>query len=312
MNANQRKRLEDLAHEYTDLDSWFKGLKPKMRLTARFKSNWERLLDYYEKRLLILAEGEVNQPHHARKLVARGWSYADLKRRILIHSKDDPGDVPKIAIVLQNSDGQWHPPTSLSMTARLHPVIDKISRQLEPLSSREEIELKKNWALSLKEGKDENQLNQHERMLAQAANSLDLMMYIPMGVGEEMSWLHRATETESFWHILQSAIEFGKRLALYDVYGDGVIEDLTKAAIINPPGKKPSPWQPLLEAQIKEQRREGNPVTPLALFKALGGEKHKVSDSEPSTFSDARTEDLPPISWTKFRAVAKNLQQKGR
>lgn len=68
MDPVAKQRLDDLGEELDNLSSWVKGLKPKMRLTARFKSNWERLLDYYEKRLLILAEGEVNQ---ARRLV--GW-----------------------------------------------------------------------------------------------------------------------------------------------------------------------------------------------------------------------------------------------
>ncbi|WP_411827642.1 hypothetical protein [Luteolibacter sp. AS25] len=305
----QIERLELLDTEYCSLALWVKTLTPEANLTPAFQKNWADLLDYHEKRLLILVENEVRKSHQAPRLIKRGWSFAETETKILSHSTDDPGDLPKVETVMVSIGGRWHPPRSLVMATALHPTIVQVSKETPPRSVEEQIKHKLSWARSLKDNLEITQLNEHELLLAQAAEAFDLAMYIPMGMDEEMGWLSNADKKDSFWNIIQSAIDFGRRSALFEVYGDGRVEDLAKASLVNPPGRGKSQWHLLLLEIISPLKESKKATGPAAILKILGGKRGTKGDHPKLIFEDPRASKLPEIEWNEFQSLVKSVKQ---
>ncbi len=302
----------DLEAEYADTLDWIRGLTPETPDSNEVDTHWSRYLDYWEKRLIKLNEATAKKAEHALKLVRRGWVLADTETSELIPATELKEGETRTAfpVILENTGEGWHPPVPLSMSLHLLPSVQALKRTLPPTGPRDIFLKRLNWAMALTKDEEWTNENHHARMLSQAATSLDGSMYIPLGSGKDMNWLHDARESDSFWRILDAAVNFGERLQLLEIYGDGEVEKSVKNFILSPLGKKAGPWEPVILEAIEQLETQNKPSSPAKVFKHLGGVKDKEKDCEPCSFKGAAFRDLPEISWTSFQRKAKRIRQR--
>jgi len=310
--VKQQEQWEiELDREYADTVKWIQNLTPDMPYTEEVDRQWNQYLDYCEKSLLKQFEKTVRKASQAQKLVRRGWVVADFNKGrfspVLEPDGHDKEDL--FPVILQNTGEGRHAPLPLTMALHFHPKVQQLKRQQKLLTPEEEFWKEVNWAKSLRTSDDWEQKDHQANMLAQAAEGLDLMMEPSMG-DQGLGWLYQAQQSEHFWDLIQSAIRYGRRWSLHEIFGDGDIEEKVKAALLNPPGKKAGPWRPVLEMAIKSLNEDNQQPTPLKVLNYLKGSRDRLLDANPCTFDLRSLKDLPDISWTTLQGTVKSIRRK--
>lgn len=300
-----------LAKEYRKTLEWIHKLTPDSEYSDEVEEEWSLFVDYWETRLLKKLEAEGRKPHQARKLVRRGWMIPDFDRGTLEPVLEAPADdqLPKFPVVLWNQGSGWDPPQPLVLSLHLHPGLKQIKEGLDILSSKEEFWQLVNWAKSISPGQEWTTKNRHEKMLAQAAEGLELSFYVGMGESKELGWLFQAEESDRFWSLLESAIAFGRRLALYDRFSDGELQKKVQATLLNPPGRAANPWRPVIKTVVDDLESRGLSGTAMKVLGALDGSRNEVSNDQPCSFDNPDLSGLPEISWDKFKNLVKDIRR---
>lgn len=304
----------ELDRKYEKTLNWVFQLSPKTSAHPDDEINWNQYISYWEERLLRILEYKGRTPSQARKLVQRGWAVLDLEIREYqtCFELDEKETRHAIPTLLENTGEGWYQPVPITLAIYLLPEVQEIRNALPEIHPREEIESLIQRSITVHSNKKWTPENHHARMLAQAAEGLEISMYIPMGEVKDMGWVHAAQQSKSFWKILKAAIEFGKRNQLYEIYDDGKVEESVRNFILSPLGKKGGPWKPVISQAIDELEKKGLPSSPRKVLEFLGGSKNGKSDDRPCSFNNALTRDLPPISWPQFQGKVKRERRKRR
>jgi hypothetical protein len=279
-------------------------------LSEGFEARWEELLGIYEAQAKESFAKSQRTPEQIGRLVKRGWMTVDLAASELKHHlKQPPPDTHPIPVVLANHNGHWNAPAALlEFGVKRHPFVRAVTDQLPQRSAKERVLRKLKWA-----EKEGTSGEYHATLLAQAADSLDLVMYAEMfGEAKEIGWLYRAKKSERFWRILDAAIGFGRRLATHEIYGDGTVEELIQKSLVNPGGKSPDDWRTRIDELLPLYfKQTGKKPTSKRLLSWLGGVRGS-NDAGKMTFKKKIGAGLNGISWDQFVNRVEASQKRSR
>jgi hypothetical protein len=304
--AEQREHREAEEARMRDFLSGLMTFPPGTSIPENFDGMWEKLLKsiFEREREWRFAKIETKK---LDRVLKRGWATPDTTALSLAFTVDRPAsELHPIPVVLCNDDGHWTPPIDLIWVVKTHPYIRWVNEGLGELSHQERIKRRLKWAKSL--GGNER----YATILAQRAEGLDLSMeeqYHSDTPGAIE--IYRIKGNEQFWEIVEAAIQFGRRWALWEVYGDGTVEEMIQKGLLGPSGKAPDAWGREVERLIAEFRSESpEKPTPVRLLKWIGGTQGNNAKAPLKLPADSRGESLIGISWDEFKNRVKAVKQR--
>jgi hypothetical protein len=272
-------------------------------LTTDFHEKWNWFLgETREQATGDLIDSKV-PPEKAERFLISGWAYYDEALANVRYRFGPPkGRFDAIPIFMIHRNAAWHPPQLLEAAVREHPWIRAWTGDSEGLDMKAKVMKRLAWAQALT---DEGASSRRLRELADAITNL---LHIPKcSESSDYGWIATAVESDQFWMILASAVDFGVHFNARRLFSDGKLSSMAYETVLNDKVTNLH-WFLLIEEAIREQLVEsGRILKPWELRKHLGVKVLPGFDDEKLQFVDPRYEIVGDITWNMFQKYAKRF-----
>lgn len=317
---NGSSPINDLRQQLLDADADFEAAKRLEKficsvckipagheLPDGFEEEWDNLLKEYESQIKEYFEQQPDAPERWELAIKRGWVVADEEAKKLVSHLELPDQsLHPIPAILHNEAGKWELASIMVTMVRAHPYVRVVTEKLPVLTTQEEV------LEAIANSKAIQTDEPHGANLSLAADRLELFLYEPsFGADErhEFGWMADAKSSQHFWHILDSAIGFGRSLERYESLGSGKAQELAIQGLMPRGGKPEGPYKQIIRRLMDSYAEEhDHAATAKKLLVWIGG-KAGNADNEPLILPDEHLKQLAGITWDQWKNTVGTLKK---
>lgn len=283
-------------------------------LPEPMERRWRKWIRRFEEEEIAKLPPKDRTAARAAKRVKCVWVTAERNSsatlqtgRFVQHEAEPSTERRPIRVIVIYQQGSLRMPEEQLLAAKAHPFVRAFCQSLPPISDKEAILAKTQWALNLADAAAPS-----DWRLANAAAHLQEALY---GVGHEglpgepvePPAFNQMPDDAPIWKLLDAAIGFGRMLQEHEIFGDGAVERLLNHGIVQP---LPSLQREKIGELMNLYREEkGDDATAEALLGWLGA-KRPNSDLLPIRLPEKWIDCLGGLTWPAWNQHVKNLKRK--